>query len=68
MIDWLSLDSDSIEVKLVWTRKYCRTQEDREYISESISSTMRSLENWESKRKTKKAKTRVKEELLLYGG
>ena len=40
----LSLNSDGIEVKLVWTMKYCRTQEDREHISESIISTMRSLE------------------------
>jgi len=64
--EW-SLNSDGIKVKLVWTRKYCRTQEDRAYISESISSTMRSLELEEAKGRLRK-RTRVKEELLLYGG
>jgi len=67
MIDWLSLNSDSIEVKLGWTRKYCHNQEDREYISESISSIMRSLAIEKAKGRQRK-RTRVKEELLLYGG
>ena len=35
----LGLNSDGIEVKLVCTRKRCRTQERRECIFESIIST-----------------------------